>query len=85
MTTARHHAPTAEWLARYDEVVAPVLPSYFDVVADRAEGSWVWDVEGRRYLDLGSGIAVTNTGHGHPHVVDAIHRQVERCCTPRWC
>ena len=51
---------------------------YFDVVADRAEGSWVWDVEGRRYLDLGSGIAVTNTGHRHPHVVDAIHRQVER-------
>ncbi len=69
---------TAEWLTRYHDVVAPVLPSYFDVVADRAEGSWVWDVEGRRYLDLGSGIAVTNTGHGHPHVVDAIHRQVER-------
>jgi len=35
-------------------------------------------VEGRRYLDLGSGIAVTNTGHGHPRVVDAVHRQVER-------
>ena len=76
--TAVETTTTAEWLARYDEVVAPVLPSYFDVIADRAEGSWVWDVEGRRYLDLGSGIAVTNTGHGHPHVVDAIHRQVER-------
>jgi 4-aminobutyrate aminotransferase len=69
---------TAAWLARFHEVVAPVLPSYFDIVADRAEGSWVWDVDGRRYLDLGSGIAVTNTGHGHPRVVDAIHRQVER-------
>jgi 4-aminobutyrate aminotransferase len=76
--TAVETSSTAAWLARYDEVVAPVLPSYFDVVADRAEGSWVWDVDGRRYLDLGSGIAVTNTGHGHPHVVDAIHRQVER-------
>ena len=76
--TAIETTTTAAWLARYDEVVAPVLPSYFDVVADRAEGSWVWDVDGRRYLDLGSGIAVTNTGHGHPHVVDAIHRQVER-------
>jgi 4-aminobutyrate aminotransferase len=76
--TAVETTTTAEWLARYDEVVAPVLPSYFDVIADRAEGSWVWDVDGRRYLDLGSGIAVTNTGHGHPHVVDAIHRQVER-------
>jgi 4-aminobutyrate aminotransferase len=69
---------TASWLARYDDVVAPVLPSYFDVVADRAEGSWVWDVEGTRYLDLGSGIAVTNTGHRHPHVVAAIHAQVDR-------
>jgi len=69
---------TEQWLARYDDVVAPVVPSYFDVVADRAEGSWVWDVEGRQYLDLGSGIAVTNTGHGHPHVVAAVHRQVDR-------
>ncbi len=76
--TALETTTTAEWLARYDDVVAPVLPSYFDVVADRGEGSWVWDVDGRRYLDLGSGIAVTNTGHGHPHVVDAIHRQAER-------
>lgn len=76
--TALDTTSTASWLARYHDVVAPVLPSYFDVIADRAEGSWVWDIEGRRYLDLGSGIAVTNTGHGHPRVVDAIHRQVER-------
>ncbi len=76
--TALDVLDTAAWLSRYDEVVAPVLPSYFDVVADRAEGSWVWDVDGRRYLDLGSGIAVTNTGHRHPHVVAAIHAQVDR-------
>ncbi len=76
--TALDTTATAAWLARYHDVVAPVLPSYFDVVAERAEGSWVWDVEGRRYLDLGSGIAVTNTGHRHPKVVDAIHRQVDR-------
>jgi 4-aminobutyrate aminotransferase len=76
--TAVEISSTEAWLARYHDVVAPVLPAYFDVIADRAEGSWVWDVEGRRYLDLGSGIAVTNTGHGHPRVLDAIHRQVER-------
>jgi 4-aminobutyrate aminotransferase len=68
---------TDDWLNRYEEVVAPVLPGYFDVVAERASGSFVWDVDGRRYLDLGSGIAVTNTGHRHPHVVAAIHRQVD--------
>lgn len=76
--TAIDTTATAAWLARYHDVVAPVLPAYFDVVADRAEGSWLWDVEGRRYLDLGSGIAVTNVGHRHPRVVDAIHRQVDR-------
>jgi 4-aminobutyrate aminotransferase len=68
---------TDDWLSRYDDVVAPVLPGYFDLVAERAAGSWIWDVDGRRYLDLGSGIAVTNTGHRHPHVVAAIHRQVD--------
>ena len=69
---------TEQWLARYHDVVAPVLPSYFNVVADKAAGSWVWDVEGRAFLDLGSGIAVTNIGHCHPHVVAAVHRQVDR-------
>ena len=69
---------TSAWLERYDGAVASVLPSYFDVIADRAEGSWVWDVEGRRYLDLGSGIAVTNTGHRHPRVVAAMHAQIDR-------
>ncbi len=77
MTTVGLGSAT-EWLRRYDDVVAPVLPSYFDVVADHAEGSWIWDVGGRRFLDLGAGIAVTNTGHRHPRVVAAIHAQVDR-------
>jgi 4-aminobutyrate aminotransferase len=76
--TALDASATTGWLQRYGEAVAPVVPGYFDVVADRAQGSWVWDVDGRRYLDLGSGIAVTNTGHRHPHVVAAIHAQVDR-------
>src|SRR5262245_50719915 len=65
----------ADWLGRYRTAVAGVLPAYFDVVADRGEGSWLWDVEGRRYLDFGAGIAVTVTGHCHPRVVEAITRQ----------
>lgn len=75
--TALEATLSEEWLARYHDAVAPVLPGYFDVVAERAVGSWVWDVDGRRFLDLGSGIAVTNTGHRHPHVVAAIHAQVD--------
>jgi 4-aminobutyrate aminotransferase len=67
----------AGWLRRYDDAVAGVLPAYFDLTAASAEGSWITDVEGRRYLDLGSGIAVTNTGHRHPRVVAAMHAQVD--------
>ena len=66
MTITEAHVATDSWLERYDAAVAGVLPSYFELIADRAEGSWITDVEGRRFLDFGSGIAVTNVGHGHP-------------------
>jgi 4-aminobutyrate aminotransferase len=74
-TEAAAGTTTQEWLARYDESMAGVLPSYFPIVAERGEGSWLFDVEGRRYLDFGSGIAVTNVGHCHPQVVAAIEAQ----------
>jgi len=48
------------------------------VVVERAEGCWIIAKDGRRYLDFISGIAVTNIGHAHPEVVQAIKRQVER-------
>lgn len=45
---------------------------------ERGEGAWVWDVEGRKYLDLTSGIAVNALGHADPAVVAAVHEQVSR-------
>lgn len=42
---------------------------------DRAQGTTVYDVEGNEYLDLLAGIAVNNTGHCHPHVVQAVQAQ----------
>ncbi len=66
---------TAAWLARDHEALAGVLPRYYDIVAARGEGSWIVDVEGRRFLDLGAGIAVNTTGHAHPRVVAAIAEQ----------
>ena len=66
---------TPAWLARDDRALAGVLPRYYDIVAERGEGSWVIDVDGRRYLDLGAGIGVNATGHGHPRVVAAIAEQ----------
>ncbi|TLP61619.1 4-aminobutyrate--2-oxoglutarate transaminase [Parasedimentitalea maritima] len=47
------------------------------VFAARAENAEVWDVEGRRYIDFAAGIAVVNTGHRHPKVVQAITAQLE--------
>jgi acetylornithine aminotransferase len=42
----------------------------------RGEGCWVWDADGRRYLDLLAGIAVNALGHAHPAVVEAVTRQL---------
>ncbi len=57
-----------------------VVPSYgrFDLVFDRGEGSYLWDVAGRRYLDLGSGIAVCSLGHGNPEITQALVEQSRR-------
>ncbi len=46
--------------------------------AERASNAELWDVEGKRYVDFASGIAVLNTGHRHPTVIKAISAQLER-------
>jgi 4-aminobutyrate aminotransferase/4-aminobutyrate aminotransferase/(S)-3-amino-2-methylpropionate transaminase len=43
----------------------------------KAENSELWDVDGRRYIDFGAGIAVVNTGHRHPRVMAAVAQQAE--------
>ena len=48
------------------------------VYADKAENAELWDVEGNRYIDFASGIAVLNTGHRHPKVMAAVHEQIDR-------
>ncbi|GAA4598345.1 acetylornithine transaminase [Planotetraspora phitsanulokensis] len=54
------------------------MPNYGvpPVAIARGEGSVVWDADGRRYLDLIGGIAVSSLGHGHPALVEAVSRQV---------
>lgn len=49
-----------------------------DVVLDRAEGVWVWDVDGRRYLDMLSAYSALNQGHRHPAIVRAAKAQLDR-------
>ncbi|MEU6179893.1 ornithine--oxo-acid transaminase [Streptomyces coeruleorubidus] len=48
------------------------------VVVARAEGVWVEDVEGRRYLDMLAGYSALNFGHRHPALIEAAHRQLDR-------
>src|ERR1044072_6311023 len=48
------------------------------VYAERAQNAELWDVEGRRYVDFASGIAVVNTGHLHPDVKAAMAAQLEK-------
>ena len=49
-----------------------------DVAFARGEGAWLWDTEGKRYLDALAGIAVNGLGHGHPRLVKAIADQAAR-------
>ena len=68
--------PQARALLKRDSaVISPSYPRPYPLVVDHAKGSEVWDVDGNRYLDFMSGIAVTSTGHSHPKVVKAIQQQ----------
>ncbi|MBE7528510.1 MAG: aminotransferase class III-fold pyridoxal phosphate-dependent enzyme [Chloroflexi bacterium] len=55
--------------------ISPVWSRSATVIADHGEGIYLYDKNGRRYLDFTSGIGVTNTGHAHPKVVQAIQSQ----------
>ncbi len=52
-----------------------VYPLY-NITPEKAEGSWIWDNKGVRYLDLYGGHAVISIGHSHPHYINSIEKQV---------
>ncbi len=63
-----------------NQAIPSLLPVYQrpDLAFERGEGSWLFDREGRRWLDMASGIAVTALGHGHPHLVRAVQEQAQK-------
>jgi acetylornithine/N-succinyldiaminopimelate aminotransferase len=63
-----------ELLRRFDAVMMPTYSPPIALV--RGAGTTVWDADGRAYLDLIAGIAVSALGHGHPAIVEAVGRQV---------
>lgn len=55
--------------------LSPVWTHYWDFIVDHGEGTYLYDIEGKKYMDFTCGIGVTNTGHCHPLVVEAIRKQ----------
>ncbi len=66
-----------DWQERKDQVFARGMGNIFPIFAVRARNTEIWDEEGKRYIDFGSGIAVVNTGHSHPDVVAAVKEQLD--------
>jgi 4-aminobutyrate aminotransferase/(S)-3-amino-2-methylpropionate transaminase len=61
---------------RKEMAIAKGQKNVFQIYFDKAINAEVWDVEGTRYIDFCAGIAVTNVGHGHPKVMEAIKKQI---------
>ena len=68
----------AAWQARKSDAIARGEGNLAALYVDRADGAEIWDIEGNRFIDLATGIAVCNTGHTHPKVTEAVIEQVKR-------
>ena len=76
--TTKLPGPHAKKVLKKDQrFVSQSYTRVYPLVVKKARGMWVEDEDGNRFLDFTSGIAVCNTGHCHPEVVKAIHRQAE--------
>jgi 4-aminobutyrate aminotransferase/(S)-3-amino-2-methylpropionate transaminase len=72
------HLTNAALMARRQAAVARGVGQAHAVFIDHARNAELWDVEGRRYIDFAGGIAVLNTGHCHPAVIEAVKDQLDR-------
>ncbi len=68
-------SPTNEVLYEIDK--KNYLPTFnrFPIAFEKGQGSRIWDIEGKEYIDMLAGIAVNSVGHCHPKVVAAIQKQ----------
>ena len=67
-----------QWQARKNVAFARGQGNMAPVFIDRAKNAEMWDVEGNRYIDFGTGIAVCSTGHTNPKVTAAVQEQLQR-------
>jgi 4-aminobutyrate aminotransferase/(S)-3-amino-2-methylpropionate transaminase len=68
----------ADLQARKQAAIARGQGNLAAVFVECAKNAEIWDVEGKRYIDFGTGIAVCNTGHSHPKIVAAVTEQLQR-------
>ncbi|MBN51642.1 MAG: 4-aminobutyrate--2-oxoglutarate transaminase [Spongiibacteraceae bacterium] len=67
-----------QWLRQKEKAVARGVALRDEICIARAEGSLLWDIDGREYIDFASGMGVLNLGHGHPRVQDAMAAQMQK-------
>ena len=68
----------ADWQVRKDAAFSRAQSNLAPVYIERAKNAEMWDIEGRRYIDFASGIAVCSTGHANPRVTAAVQDQLQR-------
>ena len=67
----------SDLLARRTKAIPRGVSTATPVFAARAENAELWDMDGKRYVDFAGGIAVLNTGHRHPTVIEAVRKQLD--------
>ncbi|NAW58267.1 MULTISPECIES: 4-aminobutyrate--2-oxoglutarate transaminase [unclassified Vibrio] len=66
-----------QWHQRRNNVIAQGMGALYPLYVERAENAYVWDIEGNQYIDFAAGIAVTNTGHSHQRITEAVKAQID--------
>jgi 4-aminobutyrate aminotransferase len=69
-------------IERDNKVVSPSLTREYELVIDRLKGCYVWDADGKKYLDFSAGVSVANIGHNNPEVIKAIQQQLKKAIHP---
>ena len=69
---------TAEEIKKKDSEYIMHTYGRFDIVLDHGKGATLWDADGKKHVDLTSGIGVNSLGHGNPAIVNAVTKQAEK-------
>jgi 4-aminobutyrate aminotransferase / (S)-3-amino-2-methylpropionate transaminase / 5-aminovalerate transaminase len=76
--TVQHKSTETELAELRAKYVPRGITTGHPITADRAKGSELWDVSGKRYVDFAGGIGVMNVGHAHPRVMEAVRAQLDK-------